>query len=295
MAFRWIGKSNDGRTVTLRCLSDCKMPSPPYATTTWVKANSDIVRVGAVLDLETTGLSQSEDNIIEIGIRQFLFNKNTGEVLAQTKQYTSFQDPGKPISPEVQELTGITDEMVAGHSIDWSAVDDLLSECQLIIAHNARFDRPFVDRKSKISPEKIWACSMKQIAWSHKGFTSAKLELLNIYHGFFTDSHRALNDVDALLYLLSLDDAKEGKPYLLELITNARRLMTQVVATGAPFDSKDHLKSHGYSWDNVNRFWHKIVFKDDVPEEMKWLEEIVYCGPFGGLTRDIALVDGFKN
>ncbi|WP_374073343.1 3'-5' exonuclease [Bdellovibrio bacteriovorus] len=295
MAFRWIGKSHDGKTVTLNRLEGCPVQTPPYATPEWAKNNSDIVRVGAVVDVETTGLNQAEDAIIEIGLRQFLFNRNSGEVIALGKSYSSFQDPGRPISAEISELTGITDEMVAGHQIDWNAVNALLDECSVVIAHNARFDRPFIDRKSKVSTERVWACSHKQIDWSTKGFTSSKLELLNIYHGFFTDSHRAINDVDALLYLLSIPEAASNKPYLHELLNNARRPMTQIVASSAPFESKDHLKGRGYSWDNINRFWTKIIFKDEVPAEMSWLEESVYCGPFGGLTRDIALIDGFKN
>lgn len=294
MAFRWIGKSEDGNTVTLKRLEGCPAQTPPYATPEWAKNNSDVVRVGVVLDVETTGLNQSEDSIIEIGLRQFLFNRNSGEILTLGKSFSSFQDPGKPITPEITELTGITDEMVAGQNIDWTQVNTLLEEASVIIAHNARFDRPFIDRKSKVSAERVWACSLKQIDWSTKGFTSSKLELLNIYHGFFTDSHRAINDVDALLYLLSLSDSKSHKPYLAELLGNARRPMAHVIASSAPFESKDHLKGRGYSWDSTNRFWSKIIFKDEVAAETAWLEEIVYCGPFAGLTRDIALTDGFK-
>ncbi|MFS4460498.1 3'-5' exonuclease [Bdellovibrio sp. HCB2-146] len=294
MAFRWIGKSADGKTVTLQRLEGCPVQTPPYATLEWIHNNSDIVRMGVVLDVETTGLNQAEDNIIEIGLRQFIFNRNTGEVLTLANSYSSFQDPGRPLSKEISELTGITDEMVAGQNIDWNAVNAMLEQASVVIAHNARFDRPFIDRKSKVSTEKIWACSLKQIDWSLKGFTSSKLELLNIYHGFFTDSHRAINDVDALLYLLSLPEDGSQKPYLAELLNNARRPMTQVIASSAPFESKDHLKGRGYSWDSINRFWAKIIFKDEVAAEMTWLEDCVYCGPFGGITRDIQLVDGFK-
>lgn len=295
MAFRWIGKSEDGKTVTLRRLEDCKMPFPASATSSWIKNNADIIRVGTVLDVETTGLNQSEDAIIEIGLRQFLFNKNTGEILALGKSYSSFQDPDRKLSSEIIALTGITDEMVAHQKIDWEQVNTLLQESAVIVAHNARFDRPFIDKKSKVSTEKIWACSFKQIDWNVKGYFSAKLELLNIYHGFFADSHRALNDADALLYLLSQTDTATNKPYFLELANNAKRLMTQVVATAAPFDAKEHLKSRGYNWDSVNRFWAKTIFKDDVAAEISWLEEVVYCGPFGGIIRDIALADNFKN
>ncbi|WII71160.1 3'-5' exonuclease [Bdellovibrio sp. 22V] len=294
MAFRWLGKSADGKTVTLHKLEGCPVTPPTYSVPAWIEMNADIVRTGIVLDVETTGLNQAEDAIIEIGIRQFLFNRNTGEILGLGKSYSSFQDPGRSISAEITELTGITNEMVEGQQIDWTAVHSLFEEASVVIAHNARFDRPFIDRKAKISSEKIWACTVKQISWSDKGFTSSKLELLNIYHGFFTDSHRAINDVDALLYLISLPDAETQKPYLFELLNNARRTMTQVIASAAPFESKDHLKSRGYSWDSTNRFWAKTIFKDDVHGELKWLEETVYCGPFGGLTRDIALNDAFK-
>lgn len=295
MTFRWLGKSQDGTSVTLKRLAGCPIQPPPYATSQWMHDNKDLLRWGAVVDLETTGLSHENDSIIEIGLRQFTFNRATGEVLSLGKSYNSFQDPGRPLTPEIQQLTGITDAMLQDQQIDWVEVDLILAETTLVIAHNARFDRPFVDRHSKISPEKIWGCSLKHIDWGQRGFTSSKLELLNIYHGFFTDSHRALNDVDALLYLLSLPDTLSPKPYLEELLRNARRPMSQVVATAAPFDSKDFLKSRSYNWDNTQRVWTKIIFKDDVPSEIQWLEERVYFGPFRGVTRDIALVDSFKN
>ncbi|MNS88903.1 DNA polymerase III subunit epsilon [compost metagenome] len=100
--------------------------------------------------------------------------------------------------------------------------------------------------------------------------------------------------MDALLYLISLPDSESKNPYLFELLQNAKRPMTQVIASSAPFESKDHLKGRGYNWDSTNRFWAKIIFQDELKTEMTWLEDVVYSGPFAGLTRDIALVDGFK-
>ncbi len=295
MSFHWIGKSDCGSTVTLKKLDLSQIEKPSYATPDWITANSDLLRVGVSIDVETTGLSHSDDTIIEIGLRQFQFNKATGEILSVGKSYSSFQDPGRPLSKEITIITGITDQMVAGVNIDWSEVDSLLSEASVIVAHNARFDRPFIEKKSKISTQKVWACSIKQIDWFNKGYTSPKLELLNIYHGFFTDSHRAINDAEALLYLLSLPQPESQHSYLAELLANARRTMTQVIASSAPFEAKDFLKSRGYSWDSLNRFWSKLIYKDELAAETAWLEETVYCGTFGGITRDIALTDNFKN
>jgi DNA polymerase-3 subunit epsilon len=253
------------------------------------------VQSAVVLDLETTGLTAGEDQIIEIGLRQFRYNSQTGEILSRDMAYSCFQDPGKPLSPETTQLTGITDQMVAGQKIDWVQVDKILASAELIIAHNAKFDRPFTEIKSKVSQEKIWGCSLKQIDWASKGFPTSKLEFLSIFHGFFCDAHRALNDADALLYLLSLPDEKTGRPYLAELSANARRPMTQVIASSSPFSSKDHLKKRGYSWDVTNRVWKKLIFKDELPAEISWLEATVYTGTFGGICRDISLIEGFKN
>lgn len=294
MNFRWIGRSQDGKTVTLKKLEGCPISVPSYYTEEWKKQNSDTLRVGAIVDVETTGLRQSEDSIIEIAIRLFTFNRSTGEILELQESYSSFQDPGHPLSPEIIQLTGITDELLKGHNIDWKKVNELIEKVHIVVAHNARFDRPFVDKLSEISQQKVWGCSLKQIDWSRHGFSSSKLELLNIYHGFYTDSHRALNDVDALLYLLSLPQEKSQHPYLRELLENAKRPTAQIIASAAPFDSKDHLKAKGYSWDNINRFWHRFLFKDELPQEISWLEEVVYIGPFAGITRDIALQDHFK-
>lgn len=294
MAFRWIGKSADGKTVTLKHLEDCNIQFPSYFTPEWTQNHQEKILLGVCLDVETTGLNSANDVIIEIALQQFLFNKNTGEILSYARSYTSLQDPGFPLKAETTRLTGITDDMVAGQNIDWSQVDQLLNESSIVIAHNAKFDRPFIEKKSKVSAHKLWACSMKQVDWDAKGFTSAKLELLNIYHGFFTDSHRALNDVHALLYILGHTDAQSNQPNLHELITKANRLLCHVIASSSPFESKDLLKARGYSWDVTNRFWAKMIFKDEQIQEIKWLEDSVYHGPFRGLTRDITPTDNFK-
>lgn len=295
MPFRWIGKSKDEKSVQLQRLDLLSFPVAPYATPQWIEQNADIVRTGAVVDVETTGLSHAEEEIIELGIRLFLFNKNTGELLKIENSYSCFQDPGRPLRPEITKITGITDEMLQGQKINWTEADHLLEQASIIIAHNARFDRPFIDKKSKISPNKIWGCSIKQIDWLKRGYTSSKLELLSIYHGFFTDAHRAINDADALLYLLTLNgQISPEKTYFFDLLQEAKKPLTQVIALAAPFETKDILKQRGYSWDNVNRFWNKTLHKEDIPAETQWLEENVYLGPSRGVTRDISLTDTFK-
>lgn len=293
MSFKWVGLSTDGNTVTLRKLNST-FPLPSYVTPEWMSANPHLVRTGIALDVETTGLDRTQDKIIEIGLQRFLFNCSNGDLLAVQDSFSSFQDPGMPLTEEIKTLTGIDDSMIQGKTIDWEKVGHLISDAQLIIAHNAGFDRPFIERSVEVSASKIWGCSFKQIDWRSKGYPTQKLEILGIYHGFFTDAHRALNDVHALLYLLSLPDQNTGKPYLNELLINARRPTVHVLASKAPFEAKNLLKSRGYSWDNAQRVWNKHSYKDELPQELSWLEEFVYAGRFEGSTREIPITDHFK-
>jgi DNA polymerase-3 subunit epsilon len=174
-------------------------------------------------------------------------------------------------------------------------VTSLLDAASLIIAHNAAFDRGFVDLRVPVSRSKVWACSFRQIDWRAMGYTSQKLEYLAILHGFFMDAHRALADADALAYLLSLAAEASGKPYMLELIENARKTQLHVVAANSPFESKDALRRRGYAWDPAAKAWHKYLYEDDWDAEKVWLESgAVYNGPFKGRCHALALTDNFK-
>lgn len=284
--FEWIGKSKDGETIVLKRFSgDFRVAD--YATPSWIEMNAELVRTGAVLDTETTGMNRRSDKVIEIGLRTFQFNKQTGELLSLRDSYSGLEDPGTPLSPEIQLITGLTDDDVRGKQIDWKEVDRLISASDIIIAHNASFDRPFVEKKSTASQKKIWGCSVKQIDWLKRGFPSAKLELLSVWHGFFTDAHRALNDADALLNVLSYGA-------LIELLNNAKKPQVKMVATNSPFESKDALKERGYSWDSDARVWKKTILKEGFEEELGWMEKAVYGGTFRGQAIDIPLFDNFK-
>lgn len=64
-----------------------------------------------------TGLDHAKDEIIELGMVKFDYSAD-GRFVGVRDTFSAFNEPSVPISAEVTALTGITDEMVAGHRLD---------------------------------------------------------------------------------------------------------------------------------------------------------------------------------
>lgn len=254
--------------------------------------NSDFIYI-CVIDLETTGLDRDEDEIIEIAMKLIQVSKTKIEQLKVVDAYESFQDPGIVITEESTRIHGITNDMVQGHQIDWMRVEAILNNSQLIVAHNARFDRSFIDKKLELSKDKIWACSVNDIDWEKRNFSSKKQEMLCIWHGFYYDSHRAMIDVDALIFLLTHPSYESHHP-ILELIHNAKKPMCLIEATHAKYEFKNILKKRRYRWNADNKVWYTFVKNDEIDDERLWLTDNVYNKYFQGKIIEITPKNKYK-
>jgi len=246
-------------------------------------------RIGIYLDTETTGMDSEEDAIIEVALVPFEFDAG-GNIYRLLPEYNALQDPGFPIPEIITKITGITDEAVAGQSIDWQQVKDLLTSAVIVIAHNARFDRPFVENALKDFEDISWGCSIADIDWNEEGMEGVKLEFLAYKYGFFYEGHRATIDCQAGIEILSRKLPVSGEPVLKRLLDNARRTEVRVWAEGAPFDKKDLLKKRGYRWSpgeaGKRKAWYIDLVEDLVDEEMKYLKDSIYSRPVGDLPTD---------
>jgi len=259
-----------------------------------ITKDSDYINI-CFLDLETTGIHKKDDKIIEIALKVIQINKHTGEELKAIAEYESFQDPGIHIPKEATRINNITDDMVKDHEIDWNKVSEIFSISQLFVAHNANFDRAFLDRYLELSKTKVWACSINDINWIERGFTNMKLELLSHWHGFYYDSHRAMNDVDATIHLVTHPHYKENKP-IVELINNARKPQSRIIVK-FNYDKElvDLIKSKRYYFNNITKEWNKIISREELESEKKWLAHNIYNGVFAGLLEQITLTDKYKD
>ncbi|EPE97006.1 3'-5' exonuclease [Rhizobium grahamii] len=251
-----------------------RLPARPVVT----ERKADFTRVGVIVDTETTGLDHRKDEIIEIGAVAFSFDDN-GTIGDVIDVYGGLQEPQAPIPADITRLTGITDEMVAGQQIDIAALRRIVETADLVIAHNAGFDRPFCEAFSPLFVNKAWACSVKEIDWSLRGFEGTKLGYLIGQAGYFHEGHRAVDDCFALLEVLDHQKDESDRPFA-ELHRAAQRSRVRLFAEHSPFDMKDHLKARGYRWsdgtDGRPRSWWIELDEDALDEERHFLRTEIY-------------------
>ena len=244
-----------------------------------------------VLDTETTGLFHQSDKIIELAMLLVSVDVATGLPFGPVELFEGFEDPGMPIPAIAKEVTGITDDMVKGHRLDDGAVQAMVSRAELIVAHNAGFDRPFVEARFPGFAAKAWACSFKDIDWKAAGAGSLKLSALAGDHGWFYDAHRAQVDCHALLQVLTRPIGTTGRNGLTQLLLAATQPSFQLRATGSPFESKDVLKTRGYRWDADAKVWGcSLATEVALEEELAWLSLAVYGGR--SATVEVESLDG---
>jgi DNA polymerase III subunit epsilon len=268
-------------------------PRPPIAVPDGVAA-----RWGLFVDVETTGLDPRRDEIIELAMVPFRYGLD-GRIYEIGEPFHGFRQPAEPIPLEITALTGIDDAMVAGKSIDLDAVTAAAAPAALVIAHNAAFDRRFLERFCEVFRTKPWACSMTQVDWSAEGHEGVKLGYLAAGAGFFYDRHRAVNDCAAAIELLATDLPKSGVPALAKLLETARTPTWRIWAENSPFAMKDLLKARGYRWngdDGVpSRCWYIDVADARKDDELSFLQKEIYRGEIELLSRRIEAHDRFSD
>lgn len=158
-------------------------------------------------DLETTGLERDTDRIIEIGAVRV----RDGAIIARMSRLAQH---GKPLTPLVESLTGITADMLAGAGPLKAALEEFLAFAGdlPLVAHNSDFDSAFLslamanDGLGKLANPVFDSLLLARTAWPR--LDSHRLENLVQTLGIPPQTaHRALPDAEqaALLWLKAQD------------------------------------------------------------------------------------------
>lgn len=148
-----------------------------------------------VIDLETSGLSPSQDEIIEIGAVR----------LTDGASFQSLVKPSQPVSSQITAITGIDNAMLEDAPSLAEVLPGLLDFCgtaPCLIGHNAAFDRSFLKRHLPPWP---WldTLELSRIAWPLERRHSLA-HLCQVFDIDNPDAHRALADAQATAILFQL-------------------------------------------------------------------------------------------
>lgn len=154
----------------------------------------------AFVDVETTGIRQN-DRIVSIGIISLETLALLDDRISAKITHLIF-DPGKKSHPKAEIVHGF-DDWTLRHQEPFSkyadTVFEMISGADLVVAHNARFDLPFIQRELEIAGKERLStpayCTMEAVR-EHGLIGSASLSSLCARIGIARQSqlHGALED-----------------------------------------------------------------------------------------------------
>ena len=151
----------------------------------------------AFVDLETTGATATQDRITEIGIVEV-------DADGSVREWQQLVNPGMRIPPFIEQLTGISNDMVADAPPFEAVAAETMKrlEGRLFIAHNARFDYGFLKNEFKrlgITFRAPVLCTVKLSRTLFPEHKRHNLDSLIERHGLQAAArHRALADAQLI-------------------------------------------------------------------------------------------------
>ncbi len=181
-----------------------------------MKNKIDNAPVFAFVDIETTGSNFERDRITEIGIKTLI---NDDVVI-----WESLIDPQTFIPQNIQRLTGITPQMVAGQPAFDEIGLQLKEELQgkIFVAHNARFDYGFIKASFKrmgidFRPNVLCTVKLSRLLFPNQQRHNLDT-IIDAHQLTVSARHRALGDADVLLQFWRVCEKLVGKERLLAAV-----------------------------------------------------------------------------
>ncbi len=220
--------------------------------------NKKAVESILILDTETTGLDENNDEVIEIGC--ILFNVPFKSVLSQL----SFLLPVETNAAEF--INGIPVD-VSNVMQPWKEGMQfflrLVAASDFIVAHNAAFDKKWFGKGNLPSLDKKWICSLDDINWSFKKNIKSRPSVTDLALGFnipVWNLHRALADCYYISEVFKKIDNLED---ILLKATEPKYLYKAMVS----YEDRSLAKNAGFRWNSpVQGAWTRKLSETEATE-----------------------------
>lgn len=154
-------------------------------------------------DLETTGLDVEKDRVIEIAIIKVFPDK-------KQERFESFVNPGRPLPPEIIELTGISEDMVADAPVFnelTTPISNLIKESDLAGYNISNFDVPMLQAEFKRCGLPLPGPTDRAIVDPLEILKKQEVRTLSWAYQFYlgderTEGHRSMQDTEATMEVL---------------------------------------------------------------------------------------------
>ena len=255
------------------CPVDERILRPIRGRNDWPRTASEgeAVRRIVVVDTETTGLAVERHQIIELCMAIVLVN-DAGRIVAVEVVRSGLIDPGHPLTAEIAELTGLTNQDLAGRSIDEEQVAEMLTSCDGVIAYNAGFDRPFVEKLIDRHVAVPWGCAMADVPWREARYEPGPQGYVLMQARYYMPrAHRAKDDVLALVELLD-HICDDGETVMTKALAAMDAPAWRFEAQAAPYGFRHDLRDQRYrwAWGRLHDLWHKHVRAESYQAELDW-------------------------
>ena len=227
----------------------------------------------AIIDVETSGLDIENDKLIELAI-MLVFVDAHGKVLRHMGPVSWLEDPQVVIDPRITLITGLAAHHLVGKQINDKAASALIDRADVCLAHNAKFDSAWIEQRFPEHRGKAWACSCAEIDWLVLGYEGRAQQHLLSQHGWFSNAHRAADDVWSLFHLLRHEQFDPGsnrkRTHFQRLLDTSAQQTFRCEAVNAPYEMKDRLKARQYRWNPNRKVWSKELCQSHLAAERSW-------------------------
>ena len=211
-----------------------------------------------ILDTETTGLDEKKSEVIEIGC--ILFHVPSRSVLSQLSfLFPVNTNDAKHINGISPEITNITQPWEDGLNLFLKLVD-----CSdLLVAHNAEFDKKWFGKGKLPSLPKKWVCSLEDINWSFKKSLKSRPSVTDLALSFSVpvwNLHRALSDC---FYISEVFKKCDDLERILIKAAEPRFLYKALVS----YEERTLAKNAGFRWNvPVEGAWSRKLTAEEANE-----------------------------
>jgi DNA polymerase-3 subunit epsilon len=202
-----------------------------------------------IVDTETTGLTPAKGRCIEVGA--VLFHVPSRAVLSQL----SFLLPCSSNPAErVNGIAAAVTRLEQPRAQFLACLEAMAAAADVLVAHNAAFDRQWFGREELPPLQRPWLCSMEDIRWPaerHLRATPSVRDLALAYGVPVWAAHRALTDC---IYIAQVFEREAQLETLLQQALLPRKLYRARL----PYDQRHLAKEAGFRWnEGVQGAWSK--------------------------------------